>query len=52
MKATAPKNQEFYVVLYDYALELKSQVRPNFTVQPEWREEFLPRLAKGVRHRP
>jgi hypothetical protein len=33
----------------DYSLELKKTVRPNFTVQPEWREEFYRRLqAKGV----
>ncbi len=49
LKAIAPKNQDFYVVLYDYALELKPKVRPNFTVPPEWREELYRRLrAKGV----
>jgi carboxyl-terminal processing protease len=33
----------------DYALELKSTVKPNFVVAPAWREEFYRRLqAKGV----
>jgi carboxyl-terminal processing protease len=48
-KALAAKQQEFYTTYYDYALELSKQVAKNFTVQPEWREEFLRRLqAKGL----
>ena len=46
-KAMAPKSQEYYVALYDLAYELKSQVRPDFTVKPEWRTEFLGRLEKA-----
>ena len=48
LKATAPKSQDIYVTLYDYAMELKPKVagNPNFTVQPEWREELLTRLGK------
>ena len=46
-KAMAPKSQEYYVALYDLAYELKSQVRPDFTVKPEWRAEFLSRLEKA-----
>jgi hypothetical protein len=33
----------------DYSLELKKNVKPNFTVEPSWREEFYRRLqTKGV----
>jgi carboxyl-terminal processing protease len=46
-KAMAPKSQEYYVALYDLAYELKSQLRPDFTVKPEWRTEFLNRLEKA-----
>jgi len=50
VKAIAPKSQDVYVVLYDYALELKGKLPgPNFQYQPAWREEFFRRLqAKGV----
>ena len=46
-KAMAPKSQEYYVALYDLGYELKSQVKPDFTVRPEWRAEFLKRLEKA-----
>ena len=46
-KAMAPKSQEYYVALYDLAYELKSQVTTDFTVKPEWREEFFNRLQKA-----
>jgi len=46
-KAMAPKSQEYYVALYDLGYELKSQVRPDFAVKPEWRAEFLSRLEKA-----
>jgi carboxyl-terminal processing protease len=45
----APKTADVRAVLMDYALELKSTVKPNFVVAPAWREEFYRRLqAKGV----
>jgi carboxyl-terminal processing protease len=47
-KALAPKSQELYVTLYDFALELKGQVTsPSYAVKPEWRDEFLRRLEKA-----
>jgi carboxyl-terminal processing protease len=46
-KAMAPKSQEYYVALYDLGYELKSQVKTDFTVKPEWRSEFLARLEKA-----
>lgn len=46
VRAIAPKNQDFYVTLYDYGLELSKQVQPGFAVQPAWREEFYNRLQK------
>jgi carboxyl-terminal processing protease len=48
-KAIAPKSQEVYVTLADYALELSRGLTKDFAVQPQWREEFFRRLtAKGV----
>ena len=43
-KAIAPKYPAVRGVLYSYALELKGQVSPNFTVKPEWRNELYRRL--------
>jgi hypothetical protein len=43
------KQQEVYVAIYDYALEIKDGVRPDFTVAPAWRAELLKRFrSKGV----
>lgn len=43
------KQQEVYVVIYDYALKLKDSVRPNFTVQQAWRDELYQHVRdKGV----
>jgi carboxyl-terminal processing protease len=48
-KATAAKWQEIYVLLYDYAFELKGKVAPSFTVQPAWRDELYRRFQnKGI----
>jgi carboxyl-terminal processing protease len=49
-KALAPKSQDVYVTLYDYSLELSRTAKPNFTVQPAWRDELFRRIvAKGVK---
>jgi carboxyl-terminal processing protease len=49
LRATASKQQDRYVAIYDYAVELKSRVKPDFEVQPAWRDELFRRLnAKGV----
>jgi len=43
------KSVDAYVTLHDYALELSRQVRPEFQVQPRWRDELYRRFqAKGV----
>jgi carboxyl-terminal processing protease len=48
-KAIAPKSQDVYVTLTDYALELSHSEKQDFRVQPEWRVELYRRLkAKGV----
>ena len=48
-KAIAPKSQEVYVTLADYALEIARGANKDFRVQPQWRDEFYRRLAtKGV----
>jgi carboxyl-terminal processing protease len=45
----APKSQDAYLALYDLAMALKSQVRPDFVVRPEWRVDFYNRLqSRGV----
>jgi carboxyl-terminal processing protease len=46
-KAMAPKQQEYYVALYDLGYQLKDQVTPDFTVKPEWKSEFRNRLEKA-----
>jgi carboxyl-terminal processing protease len=43
-KAVAPKFPALRSVLYDYSLELKGQVQPDFEVKPEWRAELYRRL--------
>ncbi len=45
----APKTADVRATLMAYSLDLKKTVKPNFTVEPAWREEFYRRLqAKGV----
>jgi len=44
-KAVAPKFPALRGVLYSYAFELKDHVTKDFTVKPEWRDEFYKRLA-------
>ena len=50
-KALAPKAQDVYTTLADYAIALKPSITsPAFTVQPQWREEFYTRLqSAGVK---
>ena len=50
-KALAPKAQDVYTTLADYAIALKSEISsPSFAVQPQWREEFYKRLqSNGVK---
>ena len=43
-RSVAPKFPAMRSVLYDYALELKGQVKPDFVVSPQWRAEFYRRL--------
>ncbi len=48
-KLVAPKSQEIYVTLADYALELSRGASRDFRMQPQWRDEFYRRItAKGV----
>jgi carboxyl-terminal processing protease len=48
-KAIAPKSQDVYVILYDYALELSKTAPKEFQVQQSWLDEFYNRIhAKGV----
>lgn len=46
VRALAPKSQEFYTVVQDYALELSKTVRPDFQVLPTWRDELRKRLQE------
>jgi carboxyl-terminal processing protease len=43
-KAIAPKFPALRGVLYSYSFELKDHVTRDFTVKPEWRDEFYKRL--------
>lgn len=53
INALAPQGQIFRTTLYDYARELKSQVKPDFVFQPAWRQELFRRLtAAGVKVEP
>ena len=49
LRALAPKSQEYYTVLQDYALELSKSARADFQVLPAWRAELQRRLqARNV----
>jgi len=46
---TGAKSAVVHVTMHDYAMELARQARPDFQVQPQWRDELYRRLqAKGV----
>jgi len=48
-RAVAPKSQDFFTARDDYAMELAKTVKPDFTVQPAWLNEFFTRLeTKGI----
>jgi carboxyl-terminal processing protease len=48
-KSTAAKSTDMYVIMYDYAYELKDKVRADFTVPSAWRDELYRRYqAKGI----
>jgi carboxyl-terminal processing protease len=52
-KALVSKQQDVYITLQDYAMELARGSRADFTVRPEWRTELQRRLtAKGVQVEP
>ncbi|MDQ6926679.1 MAG: S41 family peptidase, partial [Candidatus Eremiobacteraeota bacterium] len=46
-KSLAPKFAELYGILSDIAFEKKGKVRPDFTVDPAWREEVYQRLVQA-----
>ena len=45
-RALLSKQQDAYLALYDYAFEQKANVKSDFTLTPEMREEFYQRLVK------
>jgi carboxyl-terminal processing protease len=47
LKALAPYSQTWRVTLYNYALEMRSRLTPDFTVTPEMRTSFFERLVKA-----
>ncbi len=48
-KTVAPKWQQFIQALANLGLDLKGKVKPDFTVQPAWRDELFARLqSSGV----
>ncbi len=49
VKAMVPHSQELHLTLFDYAFELKSQVKRDFRVSEAWRDELYRRLVeRGV----
>jgi carboxyl-terminal processing protease len=46
-KTLVPKSPEVFGILSDLAFDLKGKVTPNFTVQPQWRDDFYDRLQKA-----
>ncbi len=46
-RAIAPKLGVVRATLYNYALQLKPQVQPFFTVNPAWRQEYVRRLREA-----
>ncbi|HET8649545.1 MAG TPA: S41 family peptidase [Gemmatimonadales bacterium] len=50
LREIGPKSQAAYSTIFDYALQLKSQVKPDFTMQPAWRDTLYARLnSAGVK---
>lgn len=50
VRAIAPKSQEIYVKLYDFAYAQKGKVQKSFTVTPEWRDQvYQAILASGAK---
>jgi carboxyl-terminal processing protease len=47
LKAVAVKQGVIYNTVYAYARELRNSVKPDFTVQPAWRDELYNRLIKA-----
>jgi hypothetical protein len=48
-KAIAPKSQQYFITLSDYALVLKNQVSPNFRFNPAWHDTLYRKLdSAGV----
>ncbi len=45
-KAIAPKVQQVYVAIADYALELSRGLDKSFKVQPQWHDELFRRLER------
>jgi carboxyl-terminal processing protease len=46
-KAVNPTFQAWYVALYNYALEMKPKLKPDFTITAAMREEFFNRVIKA-----
>lgn len=44
LRALAPFSQQAYVALYEMAVEERATLQPGFTVDPEWRTEWLARI--------
>jgi carboxyl-terminal processing protease len=46
-KSLAPKIPEIFGALSELAFEKKGQVRPDFVVAPQWREDLFQRITKA-----
>ena len=46
-KAYGPQYSQWYVALYNTSLQLKSGVKPDFVVQPAWRESLWNKVQQS-----
>ncbi len=46
IRAIGTRSPEFYVALYDFAMQMKPGLKPDFKVLPAWRDDLYNRLAK------
>ncbi len=46
LRALASKRAEYYVALYDFGVQMRSQIKPDFTVTAAMRDELYDRIRK------
>ncbi|MGH7471112.1 MAG: S41 family peptidase [Longimicrobiales bacterium] len=50
LEAVRPQSSDFYLAYTSLAAELKSQVKPGFTIQPQWLDDLYERMqTRGIK---